>query len=375
MTSSQLEIYLRLHHDSRLGPARFSQLIKQSGTVAALLNRPREELAAQGLDADALTAIKEAGGASALDRLVQADLNWQQQSDHHLLCYESADYPALLREISRPPPMIYLWGNPQVLSLPQFAIVGSRRASHGARQNAFWLAKELSQCGFSICSGLAHGIDSQAHLGALAGSGFTLAVMGTGIDRIYPDSNRGLAQRIADLGALVSEFPLGSLPLPAHFPQRNRIISGLSLGVLIAEANQRSGSLITARYALEQNREVFALPGPISNPGSQGCHELIRQGARLVESPQDILDELDSLVAAYQLQKENRSGGRVELPTGLNPDSMPGRVLAALEGERCHPDQLQQRLALDWPTLQSALMDLELRGLIARQDGWVQPTA
>ena len=220
-----------------------------------------------------------------------------------------ADYPAQLKQITKPPLLLYIRGDLNCLHLPQIAVVGSRRMTAGGNNHARSWANYLAQHGFTITSGLALGIDASAHRGALQGSslqaerGKTIGVMATGIEHIYPARNTQLAQQIIDGGgALVTEFPLGTQPRPAHFPQRNRIISGLSLGVLVVEAAVKSGSLITAKYALEQNREVFAIPGSINNPQSKGCHQLIKQGATLVESVTDIVDELHGPLGALSKQ-------------------------------------------------------------------------
>ena len=366
--------YLRLFHDSRLPVTRFSRLLKIAGRLGKALS-DTAFLSAFNPNCDEQAAIHNALNDTGISDKVAADLKWQEQPGHCILCFEDSRYPTLLKQISCPPPLLYVDGDPDIFLLPQFAIVGSRKASHSGRQNALWLARELSEAGFSICSGLAKGIDSQAHRGALAGRGLTLAVLGTGIDRIYPEQHRELAASIRESGALLSEFPLGSLPLPGHFPQRNRIISGVSVGLLVAEATEQSGSLITARYALEQSREVFALPGPIFNPGSRGCHALLREGAKLVQSPEDILEELAPLVQAH-LNSQGVApapGAAAENRRHLSPvNDSSKKVLAALHGDYCHPDSLQQQTGMDWPALQSSLLELELQGLIERRGGYVR---
>ncbi len=221
--------------------------------------------------------------------------------NRHLITLHDARYPTLLREIDDAPPMLFIQGDPTILNLPQIAIVGSRNPSASGRQTATDFAHFLASAGLAITSGLADGIDGAAHQGALETKNSTLAVTGTGLDRVYPAKHRELAHRIAEQGALISELPPGTPPIPANFPRRNRIISGLSLGTLVVEAAQKSGSLITARLATEQGREVFAIPGSIHNPLARGCHALIRQGAKLVETAGDILEELAPLLGtAYQ---------------------------------------------------------------------------
>lgn len=225
--------------------------------------------------------------------------------------------------------------------------------------------------GLCITSGLARGIDSEAHLGALAGNGMTVAVLGTGIDQVYPQENLKLAERIRENGALISEFPLHSPPHPSHFPQRNRIISGMSVGIMVVEATLRSGSLITARTAIEQNREVFAVPGAISSPGSRGCHALIRNGAKLVESTEDILEELVPLVQLQLNHNANRLSNSVrKTEAGIQTEHR--ELLEAVGFESCHPDVLQQRTQLTLGDLQTALLDLELKGIIERQNGYIR---
>jgi DNA processing protein len=244
-------------------------------------------------------------------------------------------------------------------------MVGSRKASSYGSRNAYWMAHELGRIGLGICSGLAKGIDAQAHAGALAANAGTVAVMGTGADLIYPQTNRSLAERILANGALITEFPLGSPPLPAHFPQRNRIISGLCHGALVVEAALRSGSLITARLAPEQNREVFALPGTITNPLSRGCHQLIKQGAKLVETPEDILEELiaPGLLNTLDVAIER---GEFKQPAGQQAGSTREQqlILKVLQAESCLVDTLTERTGLELQQLGKELVQLEIQGLI-----------
>jgi DNA processing protein len=230
---------------------------------------------------------------------IDAELRWLEHDSHHFVPLDSSSYPPLLAEVSDAPIGLFVRGDPAVLSLPQLAIVGSRNPTAGGRDNATSFAAHLAQCGLAVTSGLAIGIDAAAHQGALAAGGATVAVCGTGLDIDYPAANGALAEAIAKRGALVSEFPLGTPALQANFPRRNRVISGLSLGTLVVEAAVRSGSLITARLAAEQGREVFAIPGSIHNPLARGCHQLIRQGAKLVEIGDDIFAELRALVGAH----------------------------------------------------------------------------
>lgn len=225
--------------------------------------------------------------------MIDSDLVWIDQPNNWAITIEDALYPPLLKELSDPPPVLFVRGNIALLTLPQIAIVGSRNPSTMGKETAFEFAKSLSHCGFVITSGLALGIDAASHQGALNVGGFTIAVAGTGLDRVYPARHKDLATEIVNKGAMVSEFPPGTTAKANHFPRRNRIISGLSQGLLVVEAAKQSGSLITARMALEQNREVFAIPGSIHNPLARGCNALIREGAKLVETTQDILEELN----------------------------------------------------------------------------------
>lgn len=225
--------------------------------------------------------------------MIELDLSWLEQKNNCIITFDDINYPLQLKEIADPPPVLFVRGNPDLLSLPQIAIVGSRNPSSIGEETAFNFAKILSHYGFVITSGLALGIDAASHRGALDAKGYTVAVAGTGLDRVYPARHKELATEIVNTGVMISEFPTGTTAKANHFPRRNRIISGLCQGLLVVEAARQSGSLITARMALEQNREVFAIPGSIHNPLARGCNALIREGAKLVETTQDILEELN----------------------------------------------------------------------------------
>ncbi|MEX2469743.1 MAG: DNA-processing protein DprA, partial [Pseudohongiellaceae bacterium] len=273
--------YLRLYLHDDLGQADFARLLVGCGSLDAL---------ATTVEHGERLAVLER--SRSRERDVERVLSWLQDERHHLLLYEDSGYPPLLRELSVPPPLLFVQGDPACLREPALAVVGSRKCSAYGRRQAHWLSSELARSGLIIISGLARGIDGAAHEAALAAGGRTIAVVGTGINEVYPVRHRELAQQIAAEGAVVSEYPLDTPPLPANFPRRNRIISGLALGTLVVEATLKSGSLISARQALEQNRDVFAVPGPIGQQQSRGCHRLIKQGAKLVEAPEDILEEL-----------------------------------------------------------------------------------
>ncbi|MDR7091459.1 DNA-processing protein DprA [Cellvibrio fibrivorans] len=296
----------------------------------------------------------------------------ESQPGLHCLTYDDPLYPRLLREIPRPPPLLYVRGDPTCLSLPQLAIVGSRNPSGGGSENAERFAHYLAERGFAITSGLALGIDAAAHRGALRAGGKTIAVMGTGIDLIYPSRHRQLAQEIVDNGGtLVSEFPLGTSSHASNFPQRNRIISGLSGGTLVVEAAVQSGSLITASYALQHDREVFAIPGSIHNPLARGCHQLIRQGATLVETAQDIVDQLAGLLSYKRQEVKSARAAQPELfaePAVVDEGPQLGEdersLLQALSYDPLPVDLLAERTGLDVGNLSAQLIGLEIKGLI-----------
>jgi DNA processing protein len=277
-------------------------------------------------------------------------------------------YPPQLACIPDPPELLYFRGDPAVLSAPAIAIVGSRRPTPAGRATAFEFARRLASHGLVVTSGLAAGIDAAAHRGALAAGGATVAVCGTGLDRTYPEAHAALAAEIAAQGAVVSEFPPGTKPLPHHFPRRNRLISGLSLGVLVVEARHRSGSLITARLAAEQGREVFALPGSIHNPLARGCHRLIRDGARLVETVQEVVAGLQAdLFAALPWpvvqprETEALSAGPLDRESKI--------LLNACGFEPVDVDILVQRTGFTAASVASMLVMLELRGEVESSAG------
>ncbi len=292
---------------------------------------------------------------------IEKALKWHSKPYSYIICYEDPRYPALLKEINDPPPLLYLEGNPELLRQIQIAIIGSRRASAYGLRNAAWLGQELSKLGVTVTSGMAAGIDSKAHEGALAQSGTTVAVVGTGIDGCYPKQNYGLRQKIKDQGAVVSEFPLGAPPHSFHFPQRNRVISGLSRGVVVVEAGIKSGSLITARLAMEQDREVFALPGLITNPMAQGCHQLINDGVKLVQGVDDIAQEIglwtDDLIVAVKL---NHCGA------ATNAERL---ILNTLKAEPATLDFLMASTSVPEQDLINGLSALESRRVITFSHG------
>jgi len=288
---------------------------------------------------------------------IQACLTWQEEAtDHHIIHYDDVRYPPLLKQIASPPLLLFAQGNVDLLSSPQIAMVGSRNCTPYGREKAYDLAKQLSLSGLSITSGLAIGVDGMAHQGALAGSGATIAVLGTGLNNIYPKRHNTLAQEIRETGLLLSEFWPNTAAYPSNFPRRNRIISGLSKGTLVIEASIKSGSLITARYALEQNRDVFALPGSVDNPQACGCLKLIQQGAKLVLSSDDIINEYADLSKAVAQQN-----------TSQTEHSATHFLLDMIDYHLTSFETILARSGLDVVSLQNELIELEINGTIVVQ--------
>ena len=318
----------------------------------------------------------------AADPRVALALGWLAEPGHHLLSLDDPAYPCLLQEIDDPPVLLHVAGRLDLLQRPALAMVGSRNPSALGAQTAEGFARGFSQAGLTVVSGLALGIDAAAHRGALGGAGSTIAVVGTGLDIVYPARNRDLAHRIALDGALVSEFPLGTSARADHFPRRNRILSGLALGCLVVEANLRSGSLITARLATEQGREVFAIPGSIHSPMARGCHLLIRQGAKLTESTADVIEELgwarvpaavpDARASARGPATDSAgAGGEAKSGTGADSaqvpplDADPQAMLAVVTHEPVSADTLCTVLGWTPQRVNAALVELELAARIA----------
>ena len=288
---------------------------------------------------------------------VDRNLSWAAKPGQHIITLADAEYPKALLEIADPPTVLYVRGNPSLLHKRGLAVVGSRNATPQGVQTAENFSRTLAAKGLAIISGLALGIDAAAHRGALAAGGETIAVIGTGADRIYPARNRELALSIAERGAIVSEFPLGTPAIASNFPRRNRIISGLARGVLVVEAAPESGSLITARLAAEQGREVFAIPGSIHSPVARGCHKLIKQGAKLVETAQDIFEEFGNYQEPF-----------FDAPPTPPAENQNG-VLDALGHDPCTLDDLAERTGLAADQLLAELLTLELAGQIATLPG------
>lgn len=349
--------WLRLTLVPGVGPASQRALLSAFGPPEQVLSASRNSLS--GIvgheTADRLLAGPEPAA-------LESALAWLAEPDHQLLTLADAAYPPALLEIPDPPTVLYVIGKAALLSQPSLAMVGARSATPQGGDNARAFARSLAGSGLTIVSGLALGIDTAAHRGALeADGGTTIAVIGTGADRVYPARNRDLAHRIAAHGAIVSELPLGTQPLAYNFPRRNRIIAGLARGVLVVEAATDSGSLITARLAGENGREVMAIPGSIHSPLSRGCHRLIRDGAKLVETAADVLEELRWSTSSAPAPA--RSSARP--PT----DPQASQVLAAMAYDPVTPELLVERCGLTLDALYAILLALELEGLVASLPG------
>jgi DNA processing protein len=336
-------------------------LLDLFGDTDTIVGQPLARLREAGLGEEKCAAI-----VSPDEKAIDDALAWLSKEGHQLLAWSDDDYPAMLREIAGPPLLLYVNGDASFLQLPALAIIGSRNPTQGGARNAREFARHLAAQGFMIVSGMAQGVDAEAHRGALDAGGRTVAFLGTGIDRVYPAVNRDLAHEIAAQGALVTEYPLGAAPERWHFPERNRLISGLALGTLVVEAARRSGSLITARLAGEQGREIFALPGSIHNPLSRGCHRLIRQGAKLVETADDILAELRPLVGHMQTVAERPA------ETGATPeppDDDYSELRRYLSYDPISIDELEAQSGLTIDQLSSMLLILELHGEVESLSG------
>jgi DNA processing protein len=370
---SALEAWLILLRAPGLGPVGLRELVARHGSAHAALTAVRKPGGQQGADA----AFTDWLRSPDLGR-IEADLRWLAAPDHTLLTFDRADdFPDLLNEIPAAPAAMFVAGDAAAMWQPQIAVVGSRNASQAGLANATMFARSLALAGFAITSGLAEGIDGAAHEAALAAGACTIAVLGTGPDLVYPMSHRELATRVAAHGALVSEFPPGTPGHPNHFPRRNRLIAGLGLGTLVVEASLRSGSLITARNAIDAGREVFAIPGSIHNPLSHGCHELIRSGARLVETADEIIPELAPLALRWgatlreRLAPTEDSRASPARPKRLTRAEDPDYVtlLDALGHDAIGIDQLSQRSGLGVAALSSMLLMLELEGEVVATRG------
>lgn len=350
---SNLKFYLALNRIYKVGPKTVAKLQERWPCLEALFKLNKRQMEEEGLPAWLAEAI------SGFDmRLIEDDLRWQEKAGHHLLTWDSPQYPSMLKEIYDPPVVLYAVGQLEVLKSPMLSMVGSRNPSVTGAENAKAFAKALAASDLTIVSGLALGVDAQAHQGCLEAKGKTIAVLGTGVDVLYPKRHGHLASQIRENGLLLSEFPLKTGPAAGHFPRRNRIISGLSLATLVVEAAVKSGSLITARLALEQNRDVFAIPGSIHNPQARGCHYLLQQGAKLVMSVNDILDELG-------LDKAKKN----EKITASMLARCNEKLVKCIGFELTTVDQIVVRSGLNVEQVACELADLELDGFIKAVPG------
>lgn len=348
-TPAEAELWVGLSLIPGLGGQGFRELLSCFGTPERIYATPYADLC-KVVTAKIAGHIRQGPDPAIL----AAALAWLEGTQNHLVTLADPDYPKALLEIPDPPPMLYAKGQLALLNVPTFAVIGSRNATPQGEKTAEDFAHALSDAGYCVVSGLALGIDGAAHRGALQGRASTIAVVGTGLDIVYPARHRELAHKIAEHGLLISEFPIGTPSMAQNFPRRNRIISGLSRGCLVVEANLQSGSLITARLAAEQGREVFAIPGSIHSPVAKGCHQLIRQGAKLVDSIHDILEEL---------------GGVPNAAASPIPASTDAPLLQHMGYDPVGIDTLAERSGLTGETLSAMLMMLELEGKVAKLPG------
>lgn len=371
MQIKTLQALLTLMRLPFLGAATYQQLQIAFGSPVNVLAQSEQALAPY-LDHRTLSALRLYNSSNVTGELalcVERDLRWLKENPNvTVLTTDCVNYPCLLANIARPPPLLFVRGNVALLDMPQLAIVGSRTPTAGGADNAWQFARYLAHGGFCITSGLALGIDAAAHRGALHATGATIAVLGTGIDLVYPLRHKKLAAQIIHQGgALVSEFMLGTSSRACNFPRRNRIISGLSLGTLVVEAAIKSGSLITARTAMEQEREVFAIPGSIHNPLAKGSHHLIKNGATLIETAKDIVDELGGMLAfkQEQLTKQNTREKSVEDNFNANEKVL----INAMGYDPVDVDTLCVRCELDAGIISGLLVELELQGAVTKMGG------
>jgi len=369
-SAESLKPWLTLVHTQGLGPGILRKLQEALGSVEAVLNASNSQLRNAGASDKVINAFNNVDA-----QLINDDLEWLDESDDRFIIPRTSDYyPHLLKEIADPPLVLYVRGDPEVLNTPQLAIVGSRKAGHSADRHAFEMAAALAGYGITITSGLALGIDGSAHRGALHADGFTVAVTATGLDRVYPATHQQLAREIAERSAVISEFPIGTNPRASFFPRRNRIISGLCYGTLVVEAALKSGTLTTAAHATSQAREVFAIPGNIDNPQSRGCHALLKKGATLVESVEDILEVLAPILPKSLLFPDSDAGGnrdtRPAHPQSVKSISLEARqVLDSLGHDALSLDQLADRSGLNVVVVTNLTADLELEGVIEKVAG------
>ncbi len=357
-----LTSWLVLNRIKGFGPKTINGLLEKFESPQHIFDSSVAELKHTGLSSSAIEKIK--GAVPEVDE----DLAWlEAHPRHHIITMQDPRYPSLLKEITDPPVLLYVNGDPYLLSMPQLAMVGSRSATAGGLEIAREFSRILVDMGLVVTSGLALGVDAAAHEGALASTGRTVAVLGTGPDRIYPASHLKLAGQIVETGAIVTEFIPGAAPRKDHFPRRNRVISGLALGTLVVEAAKQSGSLITARFAMEQGKEVFAVPGSIRNPQAKGCHALIREGAKLVESVEDIIEELGPVFATLYPEKDRNSAeGEMDTHSFCNEQKL---IMDSLGFDPVSVNEIVERSGLTASDVSSILLALELEGHVCSQVG------
>jgi len=360
LNAETLRPWLALAQTPGLGGKKILELIARFGDPAAVLRQSHTDLLAAGLGESTVRALRQPRWQT-----VDRALAWAERPGCRILPLSDPAYPEALKPIPSPPAVLFVQGDPETLRRPQIAIVGSRNPTETGRRLAFEFAAQLGSLGLVVTSGLALGIDEAAHQGALS-RGTTVAVAGTGPDRVYPARHRKLAEEIADRGAIVTEFPPGTPVRPQHFPRRNRIISGLSLGTLVVEATRRSGSLITARHALEQGREVMAVPGSIHNPQAKGCNGLIREGATLVETVEDVLESLGLLPA---IDPPADANPRPSLAQNAELGEDYRDLLARIDFSPTPVDRLVEETGLPPEEIASMLFILELEGHISSVAG------
>ncbi len=386
--NTEEEYWLALVHAPSVGPVNFARLVTHFGSPRDVFEASHVEWRALNMSEKLIDYLQNPDWQA-----VEKDMQWLTQPRHYLLTKKHPDYPPLLLEINDPPPVLFVHGDCTLLSSQQLAIVGTRHPTRAAEQTAKEFAQYLSQQGFTITSGMALGIDGASHWGALAGTGKTIAVAGTGLDRVYPPEHRDLAYRITETGALISELPIGTSVRRSHFPIRSRVVSGLSLGTLVIEAPERSGALYTASHAAKQGREVFAIPGSIHNRLNKGCHRLIKEGAKLVETAADILEELASInLFTIQTRTEladTSSDSNTIDDSDLSFNSITIAKSASVKPENKYDDldddykqlldyldsgpttidTLVEQCGLTAGEVSSMLLILELRGLVVVQPG------
>lgn len=355
-TSTHMLSQLIVVHAPYLHSVRLQMALARFGSADGICKATRNDLLAIQFTEEQIKAIHHPNHAT-----IESTMRWLENNHHHLIFWDDCLYPPALSHIASAPIALFVAGDPHLLSQPQIAIVGSRNPSFTGLELAAQFASELSEAGLIITSGMAIGIDTASHQGAMKSNGKTIAVLGSGLQKIYPKKNQTLSEKIIDNGCLLSEFPLNTDPCQLHFPRRNRIISGLSLGTLVVEAALKSGSLITAHYALEQNRDVFAIPGSPRNPLSAGCLSLIQQGAKCVTDVQDILSELKCTFNVKLTKKSFQH--KLALDCHDNP------VLACIDDEVTTIDQICTRSKLSAQSVAATLLQLEMDGVVKRLFG------